>query len=111
MLKSYRNGIWALVYCQRHRKPDIFSQLKETNILVLSIEKEFISLRKQKDLVYLQNFKALHQSPDIEPKHLILVLKNENDLSQFTARNRSKRPSKCSRKALKNTLSAEQQAL
>ena len=99
----------ALVYCQRNRTPDIFLQLKETNILVLHIEKDFISLRKQKDLDYLQNLKALHQSSDIELKHLNLVLKNENDLSQITARSRPKRPSKRARKAIKNTLSAANQ--
>ena len=106
VLKSYQHRIRALVYCQRNRTPDIFLQLKETNILVLHIEKDFISLRKQKDLDYLQNLKALHQSPDIELKHLNLVLKNENDLSQITARSRPKRPSKRARKAIKNTLSA-----
>ena len=106
VLKSYQHRIRALVYCQRNRTPDIFLQLKETNIFVLNIEKDFISLRKQKDLDYLQNLKALHQSPDIELKHLNLVLKNENDLSQITARSRPKRPSKRARKAIKNTLSA-----
>ena len=94
------------MYCQRNRTPDIFVQLKETNILVLNIEKDFISLRKQKDHDYLQNLKALHQSPDLELKHLNLVLKYEDDLSQITARSRPKRPSKRARKAIKNTLSA-----
>ena len=106
VLKSYQHRIRALVYCQRNRKPDIFLQLKETNNLVLNIEKDFISLRKQKDLDRLQNLKALHQSPDLELKHLNLVLKDENDLSQITARSRPKRPSKRDRKAIKNTLSA-----
>ena len=106
VLKSYQHRIRALVYCQRNRTPDIFVQLKETNILVLNIEKDFISLRKQKDHDYLQNLKALHQSPDLELKHLNLVLKYEDDLSQITARSRPKRPSKRARKAIKNTLSA-----
>ena len=105
VLKSYQHRIRALVYCQRNRTPDIFLQLKETNILVLNIEKDFISLRKQKDLDYLQNLKALHQSPDLELKHLNLVLKYEDDLSQITARSCPKRPSKRARKAIKNTLS------
>ena len=103
VLKSYQHRIRALVYCQRNRTPDIFLQLKKTNILVLNIEKDFISLRKQKDLEYLQNLKVLHQNPDLELKHLNLVLKYENDLSQITARSR---PTKRARKAIKNTLSA-----
>ena len=106
VLKSYQHRIRALVYCQRNRTPDIFLQLKETNILVLNIEKDFILLRKQKDHDYLQNLKALHQSPDLELKHLNLVLKYEDDLSQITARSRPKRPSKRARKAIKNTLPA-----
>ena len=106
VLKSYQHRIRALVYCQRNRTPDIFLQLKETNILVLNIEKDFISLRKQKDHDYLQNLKALHQSPDLEFKHLNLVLKYEDDLSQITDRSHPKRPSKRARKAIKNTLSA-----
>ena len=106
VLKSYQRRIRALVYCQRNRTPDIFLQLKETNILVLNIEKDFISLRKQKDRDYLQNLKALHQSSDLELKHLNLVLKYEDDLSQITARIRPKRPSKRARKAIKNTLPA-----
>ena len=106
VLKSYQNRTRALVYCQRDRTPGIFTELQETNILVLNIAKDLISLRKQKDSDYLQRLKALHQSPDLELKHLNLVLKYENDLSQITARSRSKRPSKRARKAIKNTLSA-----
>ena len=106
VLKSYQNRIRALVYCQRDRTPDIFAELQKTNILVLSIEKDLVSLRKQKDSDYLQNLKALHQSPDLELKHLHTILKHEDDLSQITARSRPKRPSKRARKALKNTSSA-----
>ena len=102
VLKSYQNRIRALVYCQRNRTPDIFLQLKETNILELNIEKDFISLRKQKDLDYLQNLKALHQRHDLELKHLNLVLKHENNLTEITARSRPKRLSKRARKAIKN---------
>ena len=106
VLKSYQHRIRALMYCQRNRTPDIFLQLKETNILVLNIEKDFISLRKQKDHDYLQNLKALHESPDLELKQLNLVLKYEDDLSQITARSHPKRPSKRARKTIKNTLPA-----
>ena len=106
VLKSYQDRIRALVYCQRNRTPDIFAELQKTNILVFGIEKDLISLRKQKDSDYLQNLKALHQSPDLELKHLHTILKFEDDLSQITARSRPKRPSKRARKAIKNTLSA-----
>ena len=107
VLKSYQNRIRALVYCQRDRTPDSFAELHETNILVLNIAKDLISLRKQKDSDYSQNLKALHLElnlelrPDLELKHLKLVLKYENDLSQITARSRPKRTSKRARKAIK----------
>ena len=94
------------MYCQRDRTQDMLAELQKTNILVLSIEKDLISLRKQKDSDYLQNLKALHQSPDLELKHLHTILKYEDDLSKITARSRPKRPSKRARKAIKNTLSA-----
>ena len=106
VLIPYQNRIRALVYCQRDRTPDIVAKLQKTNILVLSIEKDLISLRKQKDSDYLQNLKALHQRPDLELKHMHTILKYEDDLSQITARSRPKRPSKRARKAIKNTLSA-----
>ena len=106
VLKSYQNRIRALVYCQRDRTPDIFADLQKTNIRVLSIEKDLIPLRKRKCSDYLQNLKALHQSPDLELKHLHTILKYEDDLSQITARSRPKRPSKRARKALKHMLSA-----
>ena len=55
VLKSYQNRIRSLVYCQRERKPDIFAELQETNILASNIAKDLISLRKQNDSDYLQN--------------------------------------------------------
>ena len=109
VLKSYQNRIRALVYCQRDQTPDILTELQKTNILVLSIEKDLISLRKQKDSDNLQNLKALHQSPVLELKHMHTVLRYEDDLSQVIARSRPKRPSKRARKAIKNTLSAANQ--
>ena len=66
--------------CQCDRTPDIFAELPKNNILAVSIEKYLISLRRQKESDYLQNLKALHQSPDLELKHLHLILKYEDDL-------------------------------
>ena len=91
---------------QREQTPKIFAKVQETNMLVLNIAEELISLRKQEYSDYLQNSKALHQSPDQELKHLNLVWKYENDLWQITTRSRPKRPFKRARKAIKNTLSA-----
>ena len=73
VLKSYQNRIRALVYCQRDRTPDIFVESKKTINLLLSFEKDLISLRKQNDSDDLQNLKALHQSSDLELKHLHII--------------------------------------
>ena len=63
VLKSYQHRIRALVYCQRNQTPDIFLQLKETNILVLSIEKDLISLRKQKRFRQFAKFEGITSEP------------------------------------------------
>ena len=104
-LKSLQDKLCALVYCQRYRTPHIFEELKvlqtDHNIKVFSIVKDFISVKKQKDPEILKQFKALHQSPELELKNLDFVLRKENDLSKITDKSRPKRPSKRARNAAK----------
>ena len=52
------------------------------------------------DLI-LKQFKALHQSPELELKNLAFVLRKENHLSTITDKSRPKRPSKRARNAAK----------
>ena len=106
VFKSLENKLSALVYCHRYRTPDIFETLKQQCIPILSIERDFISVRKQKDLNFLTELKAIHHRTELELKHLDLILRNQQDLSQITAKSRLKRPSKRARKALKNAASA-----
>ena len=94
------------MYCHRYRNPDIFEALKQQSISVFSIEKDFTSTRKQKDPNFLNELKALHQKPELELKHLDIVLRNEDDLNKITEKNRPKRLSKRARKALKNAASS-----
>jgi hypothetical protein len=105
VLKSLQDKLSALVYCHRYRTPDIFEQLKtlesDLNIKVFNIVKDFISPKKQKDPALLKNFKALHQSPELELKNLDFLLRKENELSSITAKSRPKRPSKRARKAIR----------
>ena len=105
VLKSLQDKLSALVYCHRYRTPDIFEQLKtlesDLNIKVFNIVKDFISPKKQKDPALLKNFKALHQSPELELKNLDFLLCKENELSSITAKSRPKRPSKRARKAIR----------
>ena len=102
VLKSLENRLRALVYCQRDRTPDIFEHLKVQSIKVFHIERDFVSKRKQRDQVFLRQFRALHQSPELELKHLDIVLKNGDNLDCITDKSRPKRISKRARKALKN---------
>ena len=104
-LKNLQDKLCALVYCQRNRTPYIFDELKvlqtDHNIKVFSIVKDFISVKKQKDPEILKQFKALHQSPELELKNLVFVLRKENHLSTITDKSRPKRPSKRARNAAK----------
>ena len=104
-LKNLQDKLRALVYCQRNRTPYIFDELKvlqtDHNIKVFSIVKDFISVKKQKDPEILKQFKALHQSPELELKNLAFVLRKENHLSTITDKSRPKRPSKRARNAAK----------
>ena len=106
ILKSFENKLRALVYCHRFRTPNILPNLKEiektTNIKVFSIVDDFISTRKQKDPDFLKKLKALHQSPEIEIKHIDFILRKESKLDAITDRSRPKRPSKRARKAIKS---------
>ena len=104
-LNLLQDKLCALVYCQRNRTPYIFEELKvlqtDHNIKVFSIVKDFISVKKQKDPEILKQFKALHQSPELELKNLDFVLRKENHLSTITDKSRPKRPSKRARNAAK----------
>ena len=106
ILKSFENKLRGLVYCHRFRTPNILPNLKEiektTNIKVFSIVDDFISTRKQKDPDFLKKLKALHQSPEIEIKHIDFILRKESELDAITDKSRPKRPSKRARKAIKS---------
>ena len=94
------------MYCHRFRTPNICQNLKElensTNVKVFNIVEDFISPRKKKDPEYLKKLKALHQSPEIEIKHIDFILRKESELDAITDKSRPKRPSKRDRKAIKN---------
>ena len=104
-LKAVQDKLSALVYCQRHRTPNIFEDLNvlktDHNIEVFSIVEDFISSKKQKNPELLKKYKALHQSPELELKSLDFILRKENQLSTITDKSRPKRPSKRARNAAK----------
>ena len=104
-LKSIENKLRALVYCHRFRTPNVYQNLKKlensTNIKVFNIVEDFIWPRKKKDPEYLKKLKALHQSPEIEIKHIDFLLRNESELDAITDKSCPKQPSKRARKAIK----------
>ena len=110
ILKPFENKLRALVYCHRFRTPNILLNLKEiektTNIKVFSIVDDFISTRKQKDPDFLKKLEALHQSPEIELKHIDFLLRKESELNNITDKSRPKRPSKRARKAIQKAAAA-----
>ena len=86
IVKNLQDKLCALVYCQRNRTPYIFEELKvlQTDhcIKVFSIVKDFVSVKKQKDPEILKQFKALHQSPELELKNLDFVLRKKRIISR-----------------------------
>ena len=70
-------------------------------IEVFSIVKDFISSKKQKDPELPKQYKALHQSPELESKSLDFILRKDSQLSAITDKSRPKRPSKRARNAIK----------
>ena len=90
VLKGLQNKRSALVYCQRHRTPNIFEDLNvlktDHNIEVFSIVEDFISSKKQKDPELLKKYYALHQSPELELKSLDFILRKGKQLSAITER-------------------------
>ena len=103
ILKSIENKLPALVFCHRFRNTNILPNWKEiektTNNKMFSIVDDFISTRKQKDP---DKLRALHQSSEIEMKHIDFSLRKESELDAITNKSLPKRPSKRARMAIKS---------
>ena len=84
ILKSIEDKLRALVYCHRFPTPNVYQNLKDleksTNNKVFKIVEHFISPRKKKDPEDLTTLKALHQSTEIELKHVNFILRKESEL-------------------------------
>ena len=103
VLKSLQDKLSSLVYCHCFRTPYIFDALNvletDHNIKVFNVVRDFFSSKKQKNPELLKQFKALHQSPELELKNLDLLLRKEKELSSIKEKCRPKRPSKRARNA------------
>ena len=76
-LNQLEDRLRALVYYQRDRTSNIVEEMKKQNISVLHVEKDFVLSRKQKDQDFMKQFHALHQSLELQMKHLHLLLRND----------------------------------
>ena len=78
-LKTFRDKVSALMYCQGNRTADITDSLQEIGLSSsnqrFSIIKEFLYLRKQKNSDLLKHLKALRQNPQIHLKNIVLILR------------------------------------
>ena len=89
-LKTIRNMVSAIVYCQRVGTPDANHDIKKARIPVISVKKILVSKRKQKDKVFGFKYSAIHQNSLLEPKSLNIVLKNAADLKNIKRKTRTK---------------------
>ena len=101
ILNKLENKLTALVYCQRDQSLNIVDELKTQSISVLHVEKNFLSSRKQKGQDFVKQFRALHQSLDLQLQHLHLLLRIDCDPQKICPERFSKR----ARKVLKNASS------
>ena len=100
-LKKIKYKVSAIVYCRRFGAPDIYTLLKTTGIVIISVRKNFLSKRKQASPLIQRQYSQLHQDSILELKSLQIVL-NVNDL-RFISRNfkpKKRKPSQKKRKVL-----------
>ena len=98
ILKQLKNRLRALVYCHCDWTPKILEELKKQIFTVLHIQKDFVSSWKQNDQDFLEQFRELHQSPQLELKHLRFWIRIDCDPPRIGP----ERPSKRARKAINN---------
>ena len=85
-LKKIKYKVSAIVYCRRFGAPDIYTLLKTTGIVIISVRKNLLSKRKQASPLIQRQYSQLHQDSILELKSLQIVLNNVNDL-RFLSRN------------------------
>ena len=100
ILDNYRNRSKAIIYCQRFGTPDVYKLLKTTGIPIISVKKNLVSKRQQRDSDLLIKLSSLHQPYHLELKSLSIVFRNSDKLKALTKNNRSKknRPSQKKRR-------------
>ena len=100
-LQSKRRQISGIVYCRRTGTPDIFEDLRKTEIFVIKTTGSLISRRKRQNPAVLREYLQLHQSSELKLKSLRVVLSHRDHLPGFFSRIRAqtKKPSQGRRMA------------
>ena len=71
------------------------------SVTVFHVGKKFVCSRKQKDQDFMEQFRALHQSPELELNDLQFLLRSDRDPGKYCPKRLSRRVPK----ALKNASS------
>ena len=91
ILDNYRNRISAIIYCQRLGTPDAYKQLKTSVIPIISVKKNLVSKRQQRDSDLLIKLSLLHQPYHLELKSLSIIFKYSDKLKALTKNNHSEK--------------------
>ena len=100
--------IVGIVYCVREGAPDVYNKLEETEIPVLHIVKNLLSLRKQKAKKVLKKYSKFHLDPLLELKTLFTIAWNNGYLKRILWKILWYRNNWVVPIAVKNTLISEQ---
>ena len=101
-LQSKRRQISGIVYCRRTGTPDVFEDLRKTEIIVMKTTGSLVPRRKRRqNHADLREYLQLHQSNELELKSLRLVLSHRDHLPGIFSRIRpqTKKPSQGRRRA------------
>ena len=72
-LRSLTN-LCGIVYCQRTGSPNIFEDLRTLDCPIIQVTTDILSKSEQRSEVFVEKYKALHQSSDLELRSLGVVL-------------------------------------
>ena len=100
-IQSKRRQMSCIVYCRRTGTPDIFEDLRKTEVIVKKITGSLISRRKRQNSAVLREHFQLHQSNELELKSLRVVLSHRDHVVGLFSRIRAqtKKPSQGRRRA------------
>ena len=86
-LQSKRRQTSAIVYCRRTGIPDIFEDLRKTEIIVIKTTGNLISSSKGQNPAFLRKYLQLLQSSELELKSLRVVLSYRYHLPGIFSKN------------------------